>query len=310
MNDASQFLRPSVNKRHFPALSWSLLMASSFIVSAWITDYASPLAVTFLRFLFALAVMTPVYMWQRRYSSEALFTSMQAGLKMLLVSTGLVGFFVCLFTALATTSALNTSVLYTLVPLIGAALGSLFGNQTASKQWLGLVLGSLGAITVLVLRSDATLRWHSGDAIYLFGCFLLAFHVVAVQRWCREYTPFGSAYRIMLFGTILLLPLVLLLDDLSAVQWNSGEFQGMLTYLTLGTTLATFVLQQRVIITCGAGMLLGVSYTIPVWVACYGVLSGSIVTILSPGFIIGVAMILLAQWLISNSNRKQVNVHG
>jgi len=295
---------------YFSALSWSLLMASSFIVSAWITDYASPLAVTFLRFLFALIVMTPVYFWQRRRSATPLFTGIKAGLKMLLVSAGLVGFFVCLFTALATTSALNTSVLYTLVPLIGAALGLLFGVQTACKQWLGFILGSLGAITVLMLRNDASLKWHSGDVIYLFGCFLLAFHVVAVQRWCREYTPFGGAYRIMLFGTILLLPLVLLFGDLAAVQWQSGEFQSMLSYLTLGTTLATFVLQQRVIITGGAGMLLGVSYTIPVWVACYSVLSGSILTILSPGFITGVVMILLAQWLISNSNRKQVNLHG
>lgn len=292
---------------HFLALCWSLLMASSFIVSAWITDYASPLAVTFLRFLFAFIVMTPIFLWQRRQTQEPLFASVKASLKLLLVSAGLVGFFVCLFSALATTSPLNTSVLYTLVPMIGAALGLLFGNRTAKRQWLGFIIGSLGAMTVLLLRSGSQFSWQHGDVIYLLGCFLLALHVVAVQRWCRDYTPFGGAYRIMLFGTGLLLPLVIIFGDLYAVQWQSGAFQGMLTYLTLGTTLATFVLQQRVIITGGAGMLLGMSYTIPVWVACYGVLSGSLVALLSPGFIVGTALIITAQWLISNRKREDGN---
>lgn len=298
-----------MNAALIPALLWSLLMASSFVVSAWITAFAPPLSVTFLRFLLALLIMTPVYFAMGGRLSR-LFRSRKECLTLFVVSGCLVGFFVCLFTALTSTTSLNTSVLYTLVPLIGACLSVLMGVKTARRQWLGFLTGSVGAITVLFFANISQFQWHSGDAVYLCGCVLLACHVVAAQRWCAHYSPFGGAYRIMLCGTIWLLPITLVSGQLTVVQWQVAEFWQMLAWLTLATTLLTFVLQQQVLISGGAGMLLGASYVIPVWVACYSALNDSSMALLSPGFITGSALIVTAQWLIGARNRNKEDRRG
>ncbi|AYA66207.1 DMT family transporter [Alteromonas sp. RKMC-009] len=293
-----------------PAILWSWLMASSFVVSAQVTAYASPLPVTFLRFLLALLIMTPFYIAGRRSHPAPLISSMKAGAQLAIVSGSLTGFFVCLFTALKTTTSLNTSVMYTFVPFLGALTGLIFSIRTTSRQWFGYLCGAAGAIIVLLATRNGGLVWHSGDAIYLAGCILLAIHVVSVQRWFGQYTAFGGAYRIMFAGTLWLLPFTLLAGGLSQVQWLAVPFWQMTGYLTIGTTLLTFVLQQRIVAQGGARCLLGISYTIPVWVACYENINAPVALLLSPGFVAGSSLVVIALVLIDNGFNHKGAANG
>jgi drug/metabolite transporter (DMT)-like permease len=295
------------------ALCWSCLMASSFVVSAWITPFASPLATTGLRFAFALLIMTPIYLAQPRTYSETLMQLLTSPKRLMqygVISGSLVGFFIGLFTALKTTSSLNTSVIYTLVPLMGAVLALVLGTPTRLKQWCGYLLGSGGAVTVLLFTREGSLVWHSGDAIYIGACLLLALHVVSVQLWSKNVSAFTGAYRIMFFGTLWLLPITLLWGELDRVQWSALPFWSMLFYLTVFTTLLTFVLQQAVVSRAGAKRLLAFSYTIPIWVACYSAFSHSSLALLSMGFMIGSVFVLIALVLIDDSLGKLGTIDG
>ncbi|MFM2479818.1 DMT family transporter [Celerinatantimonas sp. YJH-8] len=284
-----------------PALLWAWLMASSFIVSGYVTAYGSPLAATGLRFLLALIMMTPIYWYTRKEHSGSLvmlLLSPKILLQQLLISGALVSFFIGLFAALKTTTSLNTSVLYSLLPLIAALLAGCFGIKTRRSQWLGYVLGASGAITVLLFSREGLFIWHVGDTIYLVACCLLAFHVVAVQLWNTNVSPFEGAYRITFFGTLWLLPLVFLWGEPQNLQWHIATFWYGIIYLATFTTLLTFVLQQIVVRNGGASRLLAFSYTIPIWVACVAYFSQASLGLLSKGFIIGTVMVIIALVMI------------
>ncbi|WP_416305142.1 DMT family transporter [Neptunicella sp. SCSIO 80796] len=296
------------------AILWAWLMACSFVVSGMMTHYASPLAATGLRFLLALALMTPFYMANRSHHSMPLKTLCQSPVTLLhyaLISGSLVGFFVGLFTALKTTTSLNTSVMYTLVPLLAAMLAMIFGVRTSTKQWLGYILGAGGAVTVLLVTRGGKLEWHIGDMIYLGACGLLAFHVISVQLWGGGVSAIEGAYRILLFGVLWLVPIVVIWGELSQVQWQAQRFWLLLLFLTVFATLLTFVLQQLVIKFAGAKRLLGMSYTIPIWVSCYQATQQLDLALFSAGFTIGSIMVILALLMIdSTSNREKVAVNG
>lgn len=285
------------------ALLWAGLMASSFVASAHITSYASPLATTGLRFTLALLVMSPIYFFTQRSTKSALTTMFKSPiliLRYLLISGALVGFFIGLFTALKTTSSLNTSVMYTFVPLLGAMLMLAFGQRTSRKHWLGYSIGSIGAISVSLFTREAQLIWHIGDVIYFIACGLLALHIISLQYWGGQVAAFDGAYRIMLFGSFWLIPITLFWGDLSHVAWQAPIFWLLLIYLTLFTTLLTFVLQQLVIRYGGASRLLAFSYTIPIWVAIYQATQSEAILLLSYGFMIGAFMVLLAILMIDS----------
>ncbi|NLQ17300.1 DMT family transporter [Marinomonas sp. M1K-6] len=305
-------------------LLWAWLMASSFIVSAHMVNYASPIATSTFRFLLAMLIMLPalLFSWQRAKLNKtaqfkALFTSRQRLFHYVVISGALVGFFIGLFVALQSTTPLHTSVLYTLVPLIGVVIARVWLKEVA-PLWrvMGFVLGSIGAMTVLFatqgfstqgfsVQDNDGFQWHSGDYIFVGACFLLALHVVSVQKWGRSLGALSGAFMIMLFGTFWLLPIALIWGELDQVQWSMSGFWVNVLYLTVFTTLFTFVLQQRLVMTVGASRLLAISYTIPVWVALFTALSQSRLASLADWpFMTGIVCLGLALFLIDGNVSK------
>lgn len=301
-------------------LLWAWLMASSFIVSGNMVAYASPLATSIFRFFLALMVISLVLIWRwksagRSFKAELrhTFHSWQRVLHYLVISGALVGFFVGLFTALKSTTPLHTSVLYTLIPLMGVLIARFWLKERSSlMRVLGFMLGSAGAMSVLfATQANTGFVWYSGDTLFLGACVLLALHVVSVQRWGRVLEALPGAFMIMLFGTFWLLPIALFWGDLAQVKWLSLGFWTNALYLTFFTTLLTFVLQQKLIMSVGASRLLAISYTIPVWVACYAAISQShFATLLNTGFLLGVLLLLVALVLIDEKLKRRSSLYG
>jgi len=305
-------------------LLWAWLMASSFIISGHMVAYASPIATSALRFLLAMLMMLPAlwFSWQRAKLNKteqfrALFASRQRLFHYVVISGALVGFFIGLFVALQSTTPLNTSVLYTLVPLMGVMITRVWLKEMA-PLWrvVGFVLGSIGAMTVLFstqgsstqdfpIQGSDGFQWHSGDYIFVGACFLLALHVVSVQKWGRSLGALSGAFMIMLFGSLWLLPIALIWGELDQVQWASQGFWLNILYLTVFTTLFTFVLQQRLVMTVGASRLLAISYTIPVWVALFTALTQSrLLSLVDWPFVAGIVLLGVALFLIDGNLHK------
>jgi drug/metabolite transporter (DMT)-like permease len=243
-------------------LLWVSLMASSFVVSEQLLPYANPIASTALRFLLATVLMVPFI---GKASIKQLNTKVLV--RYSIISLFLVLFFIGLFEALKTTSAMRTSVIYTLLPLISVVL-TYIGLKlvTPKKQIVGFVVGTLGAIWVLMVFTQEKFglaQWRLGDSIFLAACCCLALHVIFIKKWATDVPPIMGAFYIMLLGSLLLLPFFLFFGDLKNIAWQQNEFWQTLLYLTIFTTIATFFLQQHLLQRVGPNRLLAFTYLIP-----------------------------------------------
>jgi len=322
-------------------LLWAWLMASSFVVSANMLVYASPIATSVFRFILALLMvfLLLILKWKRaglKVSDQLsqLLGSRQQCLHYIMISGALVGFFIGLFAALEYTTALNTSVLYTLVPLIGVLISRILLNERLNfLKVAGFIIGSIGASVVLfstqsmlsnmlsvssgqglnrVIAEIMHFDWNKGDLIFLAACVLLALHLVSVQKWGRSLPALSGAFMIMLFGSLWLVPISLIWGNLDQVQWQLAGFWVNALYLTVFATLFTFVLQQRLVVTVGASRLLAFSYTIPVWVAGYTAFShDQLKSLMNFAFILGLLLLWLAYLLIEGTRfGKVINIQN
>jgi drug/metabolite transporter (DMT)-like permease len=243
-------------------LLWVSLMASSFVVSEQLLPYANPIASTALRFLLATVLMVPFI---GKASIKQLNTKVLV--RYSIISLFLVLFFIGLFEALKTTNAMRISVIYTLLPLISVVL-TYIGLKlvTPKKQIVGFVVGTLGAIWVLMVFTQEKFglaQWRLGDSIFLAACCCLALHVIFIKKWATDVPPIMGAFYIMLLGSLLLLPFFLFFGDLKNIAWQQNEFWQTLLYLTIFTTIATFFLQQHLLQRVGPNRLLAFTYLIP-----------------------------------------------
>ncbi|KZM43710.1 membrane protein [Marinomonas sp. SBI22] len=312
-------------------LVWAWLMASSFVVSGNMEAFASPIATTAFRFVLALVLISGLLLanWQRAGINRTqalsdLFVSRILCLQYVLISGALVGFFIGLFVALKYTTPLKTSVLYTLVPLMGVFIAKLWlGERLNGIKLLGFILGSIAACLVLFnsqndINSDVAelglLNWNRGDLIFLAACVLLAIHVVSVQKWGRKLAPLSGAFMIMLFGTLWLIPIALIWGELDKLRWLAKGFWLNGLYLTVFATLFTFILQQHLVASVGANRLLAFSYSIPVWVALYSAFANNVLDkLFNLGFMLGLGLLWLAFVLIevepSQESRNKENMN-
>lgn len=304
-------------------LVWAWLMASSFVVSDNMEAFASPIATTAFRFVLALVLISGLLLvnWQRAGINRTqalsdLFVSKILCLQYVLISGALVGFFIGLFVALKYTTPLKTSVLYTLVPLMGVFFTKLWlGERLNGTKLLGFILGSIAACLVLFYsqndtNSDVTelgfLNWNRGDLTFLAACVLLAIHVVSVQKWGRKLAPLSGAFMIMLFGTLWLIPIALVWGELDKLRWLAKGFWLNGLYLTVFATLFTFILQQHLVASVGANRLLAFSYSIPLWVALYSAFANNVLDkLFNLGFMLGLGLLWLAFVLIEVESSQE-----
>ena len=280
-------------------LLWVSLMASSFVVSANLIPYTNPITSTGLRFILASMMMIPLLAMNYRP-----MMSRKVYLHYGLISLFLVLFFIGLFEALKTTTAMRTSVIYTLVPLISIVCTFvLLKIKTSKIKVLGFILGSIGAILVLSGFKENSLdifSWNFGDSIFILACFSLSIHVVLVKKWGGDVPPIQGSFYIMLFGSLMLLPCMLVFGELNQVAWLASKFWSILLYLTVFTTMATFFLQQRLVQEVGPNQLLAFTYLIPILVV---IPEGWAAVAHLKESVSGIFITLLALYLISKDQK-------
>jgi len=281
-------------------------MASSFVVSKDLLPYANPIASTGLRFILASMLMLPIVWKGNIWKRNTPIVGAKIIVQYSVISVFLVLFFLGLFEALKTTSAMRTSVIYTLVPLISVALTyGVLKLKTSKTKLLGFILGTIGSIWVLLSVNPGNiqlLQWNRGDGIFLAACFSLAMHVMLVKKWGGDVPPAQGAFYIMMIGGIMLLPFLFLFGDLSTVAWQQIQFWKTLLYLTIFTTMATFFLQQYLVQQLGHNRLLAFTYLIPGLVA---IPQGVAVTPELWGSLPGILLTFLALYLISRDQISQ-----
>jgi drug/metabolite transporter (DMT)-like permease len=175
-----------------------------------------------------------------------------------------------MFESLRYTDALNTSVIFTLVPGISGIYSAIFLRERLGRAGLwALFFGMAGAVWV-IFRGDInrflSLSVNYGDLIFLAGCFMMAAYTPLVKKMHRQESMMVMTFWVLVTGTIWLL--LLSAASLGEVDWQGVEFKVWtgIVYLAVFSTIITFYLTHIATLYLGPTRVMAYSYFYPVFV--------------------------------------------
>jgi drug/metabolite transporter (DMT)-like permease len=251
---------------HCLMLVASIIVSSSFTVGAAITYGLQPSVLLLVRYVVAVVCLAPIVIVHHGFSLPP--PRRLGGNTLISIST--VGFFWCMFESLRYTSALNTSVIYTLVPGISGIYSAIFLKERLGRGRLwALFLGMTGALWV-IFRGDIkrllSLEVNYGDLLFLAGCFMMAAYTPLVKKVHRQESMVIMTFWVLVTGTFLLL--LLSFSGLAAVDWQNVEIKvwAGIFYLAVFSTIITFYLTHVSTLYLGPTRVMAYSYFYPAFV--------------------------------------------
>jgi len=282
---------------HLLAVLMTLFIAGSFISAAELSGVIHPVALTLLRFLGAILALSPVILLipKHRTSIKNVF------LKSLIISLFYSVFFICMFKAMETTTALNTSALYTLVPFITAILCFVIFKESISRYMLNAyTIGTIGAMWV-IFKGDVSavlsLSLNSGDLYFLFGCFSMAGFSIAMKKLYKGESMPALVFCTLLGGAIwMTLALVLMEQPLEIDRVDKVDFVH-LAYLAVFATLLSTLIMQKITVQLGPTKVMAYVFITPVLVLLlqYLLKGEPIINAIYPGIVLSVLATIYLQ---------------
>lgn len=251
---------------HCLMLLATIVVSSSFTVGKAITHGLDPAVLLLIRFVLAVFLFFPILVLRREIS----IPSARQLRGYATISFCTVGFFWCMFEALRYTTALNTSVIYTLVPGISGIYSAVFLRERLGRsRFIALILGMVGALWVIFRGNIDRLlgmEINHGDIVFLTGCFLMAAYTPLIKKLHRQEPMTVMTFWVLATGVVWLL--ILSFSHLSAVNWLSIEPRvwGGIIYLAVFSTIITFFLTQIATLYLGPTRVMAYSYFYPVFV--------------------------------------------
>ena len=187
-------------------------------------------------------------------------------------------YFVTMFIALTMTAPIVTSAVFTLIPLMAAAMAYLLLRQKArAVVLLSLVLAGLGSIWV-IFKGDvgAIIAFDvgQGELIFFGGCVCYALYTVLLRRLNR-----GEPSLVASFWTLAATTLWVVLygvRDLLVTDWLRLPplVWSVIAYLSVFPTAATFFLVQFAALRLPSAKVIAYGYLTPGFVILFEGLAG------------------------------------
>jgi drug/metabolite transporter (DMT)-like permease len=202
---------------------------------------------------------------------------------------------------------LNSStagVLNTLTPIFTLVVAAVFFKQTFSLQRIaGVVLGLLGAIALIMLRSNGSI-----DPNYTYGLYILlaticyAWSVNLIKEYLHKLPALGiSSLALLVIGPVYGYYLFYHTDFILRVQLETGSLDALfyVVLLAMFGTALSLILFNKLVQISNIVYASSVTYLIPIVALFWGIIDGEQLNIIH---FIGMSMILLGVYL---ANRKK-----
>jgi len=275
----------------------AILVSSSFTVGKAITHGLDPAVLLLARYLLATLIFAPILVAKRLLS----LPSARRLFGYSAISASTVGFFWCMFEALRYTSAVNTSIIFTLTPGISGVYSAIFLHEQLgrSRVW-ALFFGMIGALWV-IFQGDIgrllAMDINHGDLLFLGGCFLMAAYTPLVKKIHRQESMLVMTFWVLCTGIGWLL--LLACPKLIAVNWQGIDRQvwaGIL-YLAVFATIVTFYLTHMATPYLGPTRVMAYSYFYPAFVLLinWGLGNGLPPLVIWPGVLVVSLSIIVLQ---------------
>ncbi len=202
---------------------------------------------------------------------------------------------------------LNSStagVLNTLTPIFTLVVAAVFFKQTFSLQRIaGVVLGLLGAIALIMLRSNGSI-----DPNYTYGLYILlaticyAWSVNLIKEYLHKLPALGiSSLALLVIGPVYGYYLFYHTDFILRVQLETGSLDALfyVVLLAMFGTALSLILFNKLVQISNIVYASSVTYLIPIVALFWGIVDGEQLNIIH---FIGMGMILTGVYL---ANRKK-----
>lgn len=255
-------------KAHLLVLLATFLVAGSFIASAKLSGVIDSISLTLFRFFVASLFLSPIILVNKKYREKVFSTMPRAMIISLFYSL----YFIGLFKALETTTALNTGTLFTIVPLLTAILCIFFLKEKMSLKQLFIYLVGIVGTCIVVFKADINLflnfSLNQGDIIFLFAIVAMALYSITLKLLHKKDDELFVLVFCTLIGGCVWMFLTLKILDIP-LQWQKieGDLIFYMLYLIIGATLFTLYLYQQGSIAIGPKKLMAYVYLNPIAVA-------------------------------------------
>ncbi|MBB3185105.1 drug/metabolite transporter (DMT)-like permease [Halomonas fontilapidosi] len=233
-----------------PPLGAVLIWSGNMTINQLTVGSIAPSSIAFLRWLLALAVLTPFLApaaWKHRATIRREWPKLAVlGLLGMGLWQGLA------YVAAETTSATNMGILAAMVPLLTVLLSALILREAPSLGGtLGGVLALIG-VAVLLGHGDPLslleLSVARGDVLMVVAATCYALYGVMLKRWPLELPPWILLYAQVIFAVLFLLP-PWLMGPMTPVD---GSNIGLILYAGIPASIITTFLWMRAIRQIGA----------------------------------------------------------
>jgi drug/metabolite transporter (DMT)-like permease len=183
------------------------------------------------------------------------------------ISFVLTGFFWLMFLSLRWTTALNTGVIFTLVPGISVIYSAVLLKERLGKHRLiAMVPATVGAVWVLFhgsLEQLLAFDLNIGDLLFFCGCLLMAWYTPLVKLFHRDEPMSVMTFWILVTGCGWLL--LFSGYRLPQVPWGdiAPHVWAGIIYLAVFSTIITFFLSQLCTLYLGPTRTMAYSYLYP-----------------------------------------------
>ncbi|WP_186373031.1 DMT family transporter [Yersinia frederiksenii] len=277
-------------------LGFTALLGGSFIASETISNTLPPMVITWLRYTIASLFFIVLLVSQGLLK----FPHYRDLVRYTLISLPPLLYFACMIFSLQTTSALNSSALYTTVPLMSMIMSMVLLNSKSTRSVLAaLLIGIFGAL-LIIFKGDLSqllqLSLIPSDYLFLFGCLGMALNPILVKKLHRGEQALVLTGWSLICATLLLTCVVAY--QLPEIKWHNISLitWGGIFYLATFATALSFFLFQKACIVLSPAKVSGYVYLIPLSVIVTNAMLGQ--TINWQEIASGAALVIIAMAIL------------
>lgn len=252
----------------------NLLWAGNYMSGKFAIQEFSPLWITFLRWVMAVAILLPIAAcWEkpawRTFSRTTWLRLAGMGL------CGVVAFNLLIYSALQYTSPLNGALVSALTPAMALALTAVALRERITRlQLAGLFVSLLGvSVTLTQGRLDQllTMTYNRGDLLMLAADFAWVLYTV-LGKQLGNVPPITATALSSAFGLLIMLPAALA-NPLDTAR-ISGAGVASIVYIALGASVLAFTFWNMAVRALGINKASLSINLIPVYTALLTLLAG------------------------------------
>lgn len=188
-----------------------LFWSGNFILGRGIRQLIPPVSLNFYRWMGALLILLP-FGWARISRQKDLFLKHWKMLTLMSIPSIAI-FNAFIYTALQSTTAINTVLVNAMIPIFIALIAWMaFGDRLTVRQTTGVLISFLGLVFIVTRGQFAllkTLRLTTGDFWTLGASLSWAIYSVMLRRRPREMDPVAFLTVIVGLGLMFSLPFYL-----------------------------------------------------------------------------------------------------